>query len=391
MNTDGVKIFNSSKRSFWPVYFIINELPPKMRFRLENMLIGGVWCSFQKPFMSLFLKRICEALKNLCLFGMQVHSPHFSSPFTSKIMLLSGTFDLPARASVLNMKQFNAFYACVKCTQPGKTYHSGPRAHSHVWPFIKSDPTGPKRTHQQFIANGIEASRSHNHIAGIVGITPLAMVHSYNVIQGTAIDHMHGIFLGVIRNLLSLWFQSDHHKEPYYLGKSTNIISQLLLSSKPPCEFSRCPRSISERKDWKASEYRMFLLYYTPILEGILPSVYFEHLELSVQAIYILLSMNISENQITAAERFLTNFVHRYANLYGEQHMNMNVHNLLHYADSVRELGPLWTTSLFPFESFNGQVRRFIHGTRGIGEQAIQCVQIMQKNIKGKKWKEMKR
>ncbi len=30
-NTDGVTVFNSSKYQVWPVYFIINELPPNLR------------------------------------------------------------------------------------------------------------------------------------------------------------------------------------------------------------------------------------------------------------------------------------------------------------------------------------------------------------------------
>ena len=32
VNTDGVSIFCSSNFSLWPVYFILNELPPEKRF-----------------------------------------------------------------------------------------------------------------------------------------------------------------------------------------------------------------------------------------------------------------------------------------------------------------------------------------------------------------------
>ena len=31
LNTDGVSLFHSSTFSIWPVYFIINELPPHLR------------------------------------------------------------------------------------------------------------------------------------------------------------------------------------------------------------------------------------------------------------------------------------------------------------------------------------------------------------------------
>ena len=34
MNTDGAAVFKSSSASLWPVYLIINELPPQLRYKL---------------------------------------------------------------------------------------------------------------------------------------------------------------------------------------------------------------------------------------------------------------------------------------------------------------------------------------------------------------------
>ena len=31
INTDGVSLFRSSNFTIWPIYFVINELPPSMR------------------------------------------------------------------------------------------------------------------------------------------------------------------------------------------------------------------------------------------------------------------------------------------------------------------------------------------------------------------------
>lgn len=33
VNTDGVSIFRSSSFGLWPVYFVINELPPEKRYK----------------------------------------------------------------------------------------------------------------------------------------------------------------------------------------------------------------------------------------------------------------------------------------------------------------------------------------------------------------------
>jgi len=53
----------------------------------------------------------------------------------------------------------------------------------------------------------------------------------------------------------------------------------------------------------------------------------------------------------------------------GEQHMTMNVHNLLHLPQVVRNLGPLWSHSCFPFESANGHMLKLFHGSQAVEKQ----------------------
>lgn len=53
----------------------------------------------------------------------------------------------------------------------------------------------------------------------------------------------------------------------------------------------------------------------------------------------------------------------------GEQHMTINIHSLLHLAECVRNLGPLWASSCFPFESANGEVLTLFHGSQGVEKQ----------------------
>lgn len=48
----------------------------------------------------------------------------------------------------------------------------------------------------------------------------------------------------------------------------------------------------------------------------------------------------------------------------GERYCTANVHLLLHMAESVRQLGPLWCNSAFPFEDTNGWLSDLFHGTR---------------------------
>ena len=52
---------------------------------------------------------------------------------TCKAMLLLCSADLPARALISNMKQYNGFHACSICTDPGShTTH-------HTWPYTDAN------------------------------------------------------------------------------------------------------------------------------------------------------------------------------------------------------------------------------------------------------------
>ncbi len=60
--------------------------------------------------------------------------------------------DLPAKAIVLNMKQFNGRYACIHCEDEGV-----PRPSSHLhrnWPYSSNSTP---RTHASILANAQEA------------------------------------------------------------------------------------------------------------------------------------------------------------------------------------------------------------------------------------------
>jgi len=49
--------------------------------------------------------------------------------------------------------------------------------------------------------------------------------------------------------------------------------------------------------------------------------------------------------------------------------MTINIHNLLHLPTVVRNLGPLWAHSCFPFESANGELLKLFHGSQVVDKQ----------------------
>lgn len=102
----------------------------------------------------------------------------------------------------------------------------------------------------------------------------------------------------------------------------------------------------------KASELKSWLLFFSlPCLDGIIAQEALDHYCLLVKSAYVLLKSEISEAELVQCEKDLCQFVIDYEKYYGEENMTFNVHTLLHVVQSVRQTGPLYINSAFPYEN----------------------------------------
>ena len=216
---------------------------------------------------------------------------------------------------------------------------------------------------------------------GIKGPSWLTFFPKFDIVNGIAIDYMHGVLLGIQKLLLNLWFSDSHKSKPFSFYNKLVVVEQRLSGIKPTLTISRLPRSIhNELKYWKASDFRAFLLFYgAAVLNGILDNERFVHYLLLVNSIFILLKDGSQENDIVEAENMLFEFVKHFSALYDKCYMTLNIHQLLHLPDSVRLLGPLYTHSCFSFEDKNGVLLKMIRGTQNIDNQIITGVSFLQK------------
>ena len=232
-NTDGVPIFKSSNYSIWPIYFIINELPYKYRMLKQNCLLGGVWFGSKKPNMQLFLRPLREALHKLEVIGVRI-----SQFIVCKVILLAGTLDLPAKSLVTNFRQYNGFYGCSKCLQPGNTLSLGPRSHTHVYPYINNPPTRSREQTNIDVKHYLDNGTIRN---GVLGPSWFGCLKYFDLVRGTAIDYMHCILLGIVRRLLGLWLDTRNHNKEYYIGHLISLLDRRLLNIKPIYKVTRAP------------------------------------------------------------------------------------------------------------------------------------------------------
>lgn len=217
------------------------------------------------------------------------------------------------------------------------------------------------RTHNDIL--NVYKNLKSTPLNGIKNISCMIAAYNFDLVNGYSIDYMHCALLGVTKKLLDLWLNAENHSEPFYISKKRQVVlSSRIVSIRPVSEISRKPRSIFERKDFKANEFRTLLLYYLRYcLVDMLPMKYINHFQLFSSSIYMLLQANITQEDISLANDRLNKFADEYQDLYHEHNVTINLHLLRHIASSVRQIGPLWTQSSFAFETYNGVLIKSNH------------------------------
>ena len=368
-NTDGISPYKSSRITVWPVLIALADLPPQVRMNKDNIVTVALWAGESKPPMDILFKPLISLFSRLLRKGLKLQTPTGDEKLF-KFKPLFGSYDLIAKAPILNMHQFNGKNGCPSCLHPGE-WKYGSRYYLPHTKYVSRSNDSVKMA-----AN--EAEKNRVIVDGIKGRSVLTDV--IDLVGGSPVDYMHCVLEGVMKWLIAKWFSSSNHGSPYYIGGHIKRIDTYLLHQTPPHDFSRAPRSIEKhRKFWKASEHRNFLLYYSlPVLASVLPPLYFHHYSLLVSAIHILLQSKLTAEQIQAAEVMLQDYYQLLPDLYGETSCTLNAHCLTHLTMYVRLWGPLWTHSLFGYESMNGHITSMIHSKRKIGEQLLFSIDVCQ-------------
>ncbi|XP_067668252.1 uncharacterized protein [Haliotis asinina] len=234
-NTDGVTLFRSSTYKVWPLYLTVNELNPKLSSFLFHLGTDVVLEG-----RSLLLRAVLHSV--VC--------------------------DAPARCLVQNFVQFNGYFGCGSCLSKGKSVKTGERGSMMSYPFDISEAgnfTGVStpRTHTQGLTDARRAGQHRSCQNGVKGFSPLYKLPFFDMIRCVTVDYMHCVLLGVQKKCLHLWTGSANKNEKFYIGNFTSIFNERLQRLSPPNLITRLLRCIEDLKNWKASEFRSFLLFYS--------------------------------------------------------------------------------------------------------------------------------
>ncbi len=360
LSSDGVPVFKSSKGSLWPVYFMITNIAPHQRTRMDNLIVAGLWFGPTKPNMDILLQPI---LKNVSSVSTQ-KSGVCLQPF-----VLMGVFDLPAKASATNTKQYNREYGCFYCLDKGHICNQ-----ARTYPPTDSHTL---RTTEQMKAWALKANELNSPQYGVKGTSVLGEYIDFP--QCVPIDYMHSILEGVFKQLMKFWFNSSFHSEPCSLRKYLSKINKIVATIQPPIEIQRLPRSLNHIQFFKASEFRAWILFlryqYFPCF--FLPSTQIICFSL-YHSMHVLLSDNIKVSELDNVHQMLLSFYQAAGELYSPNAFTINMHSLVHTVPIVKLWGPLWGYSMFGFENLNGYLGTTFHGTRKIVYQMTFQIQLAQ-------------
>lgn len=371
-NTDGAPIFHSSKKSFWPMFFLLNELPVDIRFK--HIFLAGLWIGLKEPspgFMQLFVNSFVKMAVNLLEEGLMVRTSNgISFKFTVKPMCMC--VDSVARPVIRNQIQFNGYEGCNWCYIYG-VYDGAVR-----YPMTFEEPA--LRSHDEHIVDAMRAEEKRkavpkpkkprdSMVRGTKGEMALLTLPFFDCVWGFPIDYMHGVILGVTSQLWTIW--SSCCNGEFYLTKQKQAdINNRMKCIQPPHEIHRLPRPISDSAKWKASEWRSWLLFYSyPCLLGLLDDTALNSFMLFSRSIHCLLQRHITPAMLLQCEVDLLTFVSECNMFYSVRAMTFNIHILLHIVESVKQSGPLWATSCFPFESANYLIKQQVNGPNGLYQQ----------------------
>ncbi len=179
------------------------------------------------------------------------------------------------------------------------------------------------------------------------------------------LDYLHLVCFGAMKRLLKMIWLEQH---PDCLSKQQQrLINELirLCAMQLPKEFNRKGRSLEDISNWKATEFRTFLLYTgIYILRNILPCHQYKHFIYFHVAIRILCNPKSTVDHIKYADQVLRHFVTNFSALYGDFHIVYNIHSLIHLAGDVLIHGALDTFSCFGFENYLGKLKRLLRNSR---------------------------
>lgn len=169
VNTDGAAAYRwTINKPCYPIFLVVNNLPPRLRFNKNNIILAGIWLSKGEPNMPLFFRKFCAEVKHLRK-GITI------GPDVYKVVVLQTCLDTVARPKLQNSTQFNGRFGCSLCLHEGKLYGTQVR-----YPYEDVE----QRQHTSTQRLMMEVQQTKIKKLGIKGPSVFLTVPNFDIIYG---------------------------------------------------------------------------------------------------------------------------------------------------------------------------------------------------------------
>jgi hypothetical protein len=404
LSTDGFGIFNRGQATAWPLILFNYNLPPEIRFHIDNIIPIGIIPGPNKPAIpDSFLVPLLEELYQLAK-GVEAYDALSKSKFCLRAFLLVVFGDLPAVSMLMKMKGVNGLCPCRACKIEA-TPIPGDTNHTHYIPLF-TNLTGLSRCHDEFIRQAKEVDQAPTKAAadglakkyGVKGRPALSFLDSITFPNSFPPDFMHIAWENVIKTLVSHWtgeFKGlGQGVECYQLGKSWKTIGAIGASSGQTIPSSYGPRipDVSQKSSYMSADmWNFWTKYLGPVLlrkEFKKPEYYWHFVNL-VELFNICLQFRISQGEVEKLRTGFQKWVKEYQQSVVPQFIciqlrltlfsgriyyqhnpkclptcTLPIHTLLHIADYIEACGPVWCYWSFPMERFCGFLKHGVSSMR---------------------------
>ena len=356
--TDGVSVFKKSNACIWPIYMVFNKIPYKDRYTIGNFCILGIYFGSIKPNLQLLYE---------LAFGSHLKS--LNNPFLFDNVVFKFIFrflicDKPAKSMSLNIQSSNATYFCPLCLAESSTKVINNKKHifiplSH---FFDSEV----RTEAGFLSLAYSSSNLNHPEYGVKGYCYLSNIKSFSIIDSNVIDYMHSVCLGIVRRTIDL-FLTNFSEKKQFLAECRKITADLSF----PSSISINCLDVENLKNWKAKDFRTFLMYVTPMFLLTQLHIVDEVFSPLREGIKLLFQNHITHQTSDQALCKFKDFIYRFSKLFEECNLTPNFHDLCHLPSIVENSGSLHEFSAFNFEHLNGLLLKKCRGNRRLDKQII--------------------
>lgn len=341
VNVDGMPVYRHSRVSMWPIVIQICNAEFE-----KKPIVVGIYCGCSKPkspneYLRDFVQECIDLKEN----GLKIQNKIYS------FKIIAFGCDTPARSFLKCTKGHCGYYSCERCVTKGETRMP---YNKRLFPEIDC----MSRTYESFK----EQAQLEHHLSGET--SPLLDIPEFDPVMGCTLDYLHLLFAGLMKWLLDIIVNGDKDNKKIHddLIEELNKLLKQCISPSVPKEFQRKTFDVTDLTNWKATQYRFFLLYAGGIVfKNILPDDKFRHFLHAYAACRILCDEDAAVSRVGEARDLLRTFFDEMPRYYGIHSQAMNMHNLIHIPDDVEHLKmPLPMFSTFPFENYLGHLKKLV-------------------------------